>query len=366
MKAKPSLRAPMPVFAALVLLLGLSVLVQAQTGSIVNEVVRGKSLENTVTKENPDRNVAVYLPPSYAESSDRRYPVLYLLHGIGDTEKTWLRAWFPGNEGFDTIPSLMDSGIKEHAFGEYIVVMPDGRTNWFGSFYVNSSVTGNWDDFFSKELVAFIDSKYRTIADADHRAVAGHSMGGYGALSLGMRHPDVFGTVYAMNPAVMDWGGDLTIATPSFANVVKAKTREELMSTGNLYDVGLVTVGQAFSPNPDNPPFYCDLPFRLEEGKMVPNEPAFTKWAERSPIKMVREFRSNLRKLEGLKFDSGYDDEFRFIPVNARRLSSELTNNGIGHFFEEYNGDHRNRVWGRHGRLFTEVMPFVWARIEPR
>ncbi|HUF05593.1 MAG TPA: alpha/beta hydrolase-fold protein [Aridibacter sp.] len=344
----------------------LLVSVAAAQGTVVNEVVRGKSLENTVTKENPDRNVAVYLPPSYTSSPERRYPVLYLLHGIVDTEKTWLRAWFEGNEGFDTIPSLMDKGIQGSAFGEFIVVMPDGRTNWFGSFYVNSSVTGNWDDFFSKELISFIDLKYRTIADADHRAVAGHSMGGYGALSLGMKHPEVFRTVYAMNPAVMDWGGDLTIATPSFANVLKAKTREELMSTGNLYDVGLITIAQAFSPNPEKPPFYCDLPYKLEGGRMVPNEPAFTKWAERSPIRMVREYRSNLAKLEGLKFDSGHDDEFRFIPVNSRRLSSELTNNGIEHFFEEYNGDHRNRLWGRHGRLYTEVMPFVWARIEAR
>lgn len=337
----------------------------AQSGRVVNEVVHGKSLEGTVTKENPDRNVSVYLPPSYDGSGTRRYPVLYMLHGIGDTEKVWLRSWQPGNAGFDSIPALMDSGIKEDRFGEFIVVMPDGRTNWFGSFYVNSAATGNWEDFFSRELVGFVDEKYRTIADAGHRAIAGHSMGGYGAITLGMKHPEVFGTVYGMNPAIIDWGGDLGIEQPGFKTALQATSFDDLAKTRSVFVMGSVTVCQAFSPNPSNPPFFCDMPFALADGELVPSEPGFSKWALHSPIRMVPKYRENLGRLKGLKFDSGYEDEFRFIPVNSRELSKALTNNGIDHTLEEYNGDHRNRLWGRHGRILNDVMPFVWERIRP-
>jgi len=337
----------------------------AQGGRVVNEVVHAKSLENTVTKENPDRNVAVYLPPSYDVTTGRRYPVLYLLHGIGDDEKVWLRAWQPGNQGFDSIPALMDSAIAYDRFGEFIVVMPDGKSNWFGSFYVNSESTGDWEEFFTKELVDFIDGKYRTIAAPGNRAIAGHSMGGYGAITLGMKYPDVFRTVYGMNPAIIDWGGDLTIDQPGFRTALEAKSFEDLMKKPDVFVMGSVTVCQAFSPNPSKPPFYCDFPFKLENERLVPSEPGFSEWEAHSPIRMVAKYRANLLKLEGIKFDSGYEDEFRFIPINSRELSKQLTNNGIKHVFEEYNGDHRNRLWGWDGRILNEVMPFVYDRIRP-
>lgn len=332
----------------------------SQTGKLIREIVHGKSLENTVTKENPDRNVSIYLPPGYETSSSKRYPVIYLLHGIADTDQTWTKAWNKDNAGYATLQDVMDKGIAAGKFGEMIVVMPDEKTNWFGSFYVNSTVTGNWDDFTSQELVKYIDNKYRTLAQAENRGIAGHSMGGYGALTLAMKHPDIFSVAYGMNPAIMDWGGDLTIASPSFKFLLNVKTAKEIFDSGQIYYIGTITVGQAFSPNPKKPPFYADLPFKLVDGKMQPDEPAFSKWAENSPLNMVSKYRRNLMKLRGLRFDSGYQDEFRFIPVNSRALSTELTNNGIEHIFEEYNGDHRNRMWGRGGRLYTEVLPYLW------
>lgn len=365
MKMKTKLPNFVHFFIALALLSVLAPGTAAQKGTVVSEVVHGKSLENTVTQENPDRNVAVYLPPSYNSSESRRYPVLYLLHGIADTEKTWLRSWTEETTGFEGLPAVMDRGIESGKFGEFIVVMPDERTNWFGSFYVNSASTGNWADFTARELVAFIDKKYRTLPDVQHRAVAGHSMGGYGAITLGMKHPDVFSAVYGMNPAIMDWGGDLTIHQPGFRTVLEAGSPEDLLQIRNVFVLGAVTVCQAFSPNPAKPPFFCDHPFKIEGDRLVPSEPGFSEWAEHSPIRMVPKYRSNLAKLKALKFDSGYEDEFRFIPINCRLLSSALTNNGIEHVFEEYNGDHRNRIWGKNGRMLNEVLPFVWNYIAP-
>lgn len=346
-------------FCGFVLLVLLSTpFVLCQTGRLVGETLHSPSLEKTVTGEAADRHVTVYLPPGYDKSPSKKYPVVYLLHGIGDTDETWLdeAAW--GN-----VADLMNKGIAENKFGEMIIVMPDEKTKWFGSFYTNSSVTGNWEDFTVKELVSHVDRKYRTLAVANSRGIAGHSMGGYGAITLGMKHPEVYSVVYGMNPSLFGWAGDMTIENPAFASNLKATSFDELLK-GNAYTVGIVTVAQAFSPNPNRPPFFVDFPFAMVSGKLQPAEPAFSKWEENFPVNMVKKYRTNLLKLRGLRFDSGYEDEYKFIPPNSRAFSAALTSNGIDHILEEYNGDHRNRLWGRMGRIYTEVLPYFWLLLD--
>lgn len=335
----------------------------SQEGRFVRETVHGASLEKNVTGESPDRNVTVYLPPSYDKEPAKRYPVVYLLHGITDTDGTWRNPWAPGNEGWATIREVMNSGIAARMFGEMIVVMPDERTKWGGSFYTNSTATGNWEDFTVKDLVSHVDGKYRTLARASSRGIAGHSMGGYGAIKLGMKHPEVYSVVYGLNPAVLGWGRDLTIENPAFAYVLNVKTPEEALK-GGLYSLGVIVVAQAFSPNPARPPLFVDFPFKLVDGKLRPSEPAFSRWQENFPTHMVEKYRSNLSKLRGLRFDSGYEDEFTHIPPTSRALSAVLTSHGVEHVFEEYNGDHRNRLWGRTGRLATEVFPYFWLLLD--
>lgn len=338
-------------------------IVSGQTGRVVRDTLHSRSLEKTVTGESADRSVIVYLPPSYDASPAKRYPVVYLLHGITDTSEVWVRPWTNNVGSWNTIPEVMDSGTAERAFGEMIIVMPDQLTKWGGSFYSNSTVTGNWEDFTAKELVAHIDGKYRTLARASSRGLVGHSMGGYGAIKIGMKHPDVFSVIYGLNPAVLGWGRDLSIENPAFATVLKMKTTEDAMK-GGFYALGVIVIGQAFSPNPDRPPFFVDFPFALVDGKLQPAEPAFTKWQKNLPVYMVEEYRGNLSKLRGLRFDSGYEDEFTHIPPTSRALSAALTAQGIDHVFEEYNGDHRNRFWGRNGRIATEVLPYFWRLLD--
>lgn len=336
----------------------------AQEGKVIRETLRGKSLENNVTGESLERGVSVYLPPRYESSPNKRYPVLYLLHGIGDNDENWTRAWSKGNEGYATIQDVMNRGITEKRFGEMIVVMPDQRTRAFGSFYVNSSATGNWDDFTSRELVDYIDKKYRTLAKAASRGIAGHSMGGFGAITLGMKHPETFSVVYGMNPALLGWSRDLSIENRTFIDALNAKSLDELFKTRNIFALGFITISQAISPNPAKPPFYADFPFEIKDGQLVPAEPAFSKWQEYSSANLVKKYQDNLRKLKGLKFDSGNRDEFLFIIDNSRELSETLAAYGIDHIFEEYNGDHRNRLWGKNGRLISDVLPFFWFNVE--
>ena len=158
-------------FTALLILT--STLATAQS-SLILERVHGTSLENTVTRESADRTVAVYLPPSYANSPKRRYPVLYLLHGIGGTHAEWTRPnqTKPGQ----TIQDLMDRGIAAGHIAEMVIVAPNQRTRGGGSFYTNSDVTGAWEHFTAFELVKHVDKSFRTLAQASSRGVAGHSM----------------------------------------------------------------------------------------------------------------------------------------------------------------------------------------------
>jgi len=352
---------------AFLLLLGLLAVAaaSAQDGRLVRETVHGMSLERNVTGDSADRRVSVYLPPSYDTSPQKRYPVVYVLHGITDTDGTWISPWTKNGDPWQTIPGVMNRGIAEGRFGEMIIVMPDQLTKWGGSFYSNSSATGNWEDFTVKDLVNYIDGKYRTLARSSSRGIAGHSMGGYGAIKLGMKHPDVYSVVYGINPAVLGWGSDLTLNNPSFKFLLTTPvTNQQEAFKGGIYAIGAIVVGQAFSPNPSKPPLFVDLPFQIVNGKLEPAEPAFSKWQENMPVNMVEKYQANLRKLRGLRFDSGYEDEFTHIPPTAKAFSTALTARGIDHIFEEYNGDHRNRMWGRTGRMASEILPYFWLLLE--
>ncbi len=313
------------------------------------------SLAESVTGENPDRNVAVYLPPSYATSPARRYPVLFLLHGIGGTDRDWSPAAGNPAARFGTLERLMNEGVASGRLAEMIVVMPDQMTRAGGSFYADSPVTGLWETFTVRELVAWVDQTYRTLPGAESRGIAGHSMGGYGAILLGMKYPDVFGAVYGMSPAVLGWGGDLVAENPAFRALLARRDWSEL---DGLWERGLVCLSQAFSPNPDRAPFFVDFPFALENGELVPNGAVHEAWNERFPALLAPRYRANLLRLRGLRFDAGTEDEFTHIPAVSGELSRVLTELGVPHVYEEYNGDHRNRLWGREGRMYTEVLPW--------
>lgn len=328
-----------------------------QAGRVVIETVHGVSLEKTVTGESADRAVAIYLPPSY-DSGKKRYPVVYILHGIGGTEKDWVEDKDP----WRTIQGVMDRGIAAGRFKEMIVVMPNQFTNRYGSYYTNSSVTGRWEDFTTSDLVRFVDSRFRTLARSESRGIAGHSMGGYGALKLAMKNPEVYSVTYGMNPSLVAWSADLTALNPAFIQATNAKTYDDIRPPS--YAAGIVTVAQAFSPNPNNPPFYVDLPYKEVGGRVVPSEPGFSKWEANSLANMVVSNRANLMRLRGIKFDSGYQDAFLYIPPNSRAFSQRLIDNGIEHIFEEYNGDHNNRLWGREGRIYNEVFPYFSSLLE--
>lgn len=350
------------IFTSVFIFLFISINAQ-QSGEIIKKIIHSKLLEKTITKESPDRNVSIYLPPSYAHNKNKHYSVVYLFHGFAGTDDDWIRPRYKGKK-FMTIKSVMDEGIANGKFGEMIVVMTNQSTNSLGGWYVNSKVTGNWKDFTTKELINYIDSNYRTIKKAQNRGIVGHSMGGYGAITLAMENPDTYSVLYALNPALIDFVGDLTSENKAFERISTSRSLNELIANQDVWSIGLISMGQAFSPNINNPPFYTNLPYHMENGKLIRNNSVYQLWKKQSPSQLVKRYVNNASKLKGIKLDSGFYDEFKFIILNTRVFSKELTKNGINHIFEEYNGDHRNRLWGKQGRLYSDVFPYFWELLE--
>lgn len=327
----------------------LQVLGQASSSKLIDAKVHSRALENNLLGDPADQQVAVYLPPSYEASPSKRFPVIYFLHGYSTENQVMER----GKQFQD----LMNKLIADGTVREMIVVVPNGRNAYNGSFYTNSSVGGNWEDFISRDLVSYIDGKYRTIPQAASRGITGHSMGGYGSIMLGMKHPDIFGAVYSLSACCTSLLADMGPSNMAWRTALKFKGNDDFRtdSFNNVYAIALTAMAAAFSPNPKNAPLFLDFPFQLENNILVPNGEAYATFQAKLPVNMVAEYTSNLLKLRGIYIDYGVQEEFSHIPAGSLALSRELSEHGIPHTFEVYQGDHNRRI---PERLETRVLPF--------
>lgn len=162
------------------------------TWSVIN--IPAPSLANNILSDDNQKQIGVYLPPSYLKST-RKYPVVYFLQGYG------------GKIDSDFIGAILDSLTNENQIPEIIGVEISGVYSFKGSLYVNSPVSGNWDDFVTKDVISYIDENYRTLAKAESRALVGMSMGGFGVLNLIMHHPDTYKIAYSMSPGLFNEKG---------------------------------------------------------------------------------------------------------------------------------------------------------------
>jgi S-formylglutathione hydrolase FrmB len=304
-------------------------------GKLERVKVHGKSLEGNLEGDSADRDVFVYLPPSYAAQPNRRYPVLYLLHGYGLHAEQWV--------GFTNFAAA-ESDVAAGTAKEMILVAPDAFSLHNGSFYSNSATTGDWETFLAVELVSYVDSHYRTFADRRSRGLAGHSMGGYGTLRLGMKHPEVYSSLYAMSACCMFDTGEVT---PALAALEAVKTKE---------DAAKIPFGQksplaraaAWSADAKNGPLFFDLP--VKDGKPQPVIQA--KWAANSLMVMLEQYAPALKKMTAIQMNVGLQDN---LLATNRDMDEALTKAGVAHGFETFEGDHNGQV----GLNFaTKVLPF--------
>src|SRR5438874_3918200 len=156
--------------------------------------IHGKALEGNLEGDAVDRDAIVFLPPSYNQNRTRHYPVVYALHGYSIGADQWTQEIH--------VPQTIEGAFAKGAH-EMIVVLPDSKTLHNGSMYSSSVTTGDFENYVARDVVSYIDAHYRTIATRESRGLVGHSMGGYGAARLGMKHADVFGSLYIMSPCCL-------------------------------------------------------------------------------------------------------------------------------------------------------------------
>ena len=239
----------------------------------------------------------VILPPGYGEDANRRYPVLYYLHGLGDNQQMFVRSG-----GFNLVEELWD----RRQIGDFILVTPAG----YASFFMNSyDGRFRYDDFFLQEFMPWIEHRYRVAARRESRGLGGISMGGYGALRMAFLHPQLFGSVSAHSPALME--------------------RLPAISVGNSPESGrLQILGNVFGSPPDR-----------------------SFWDRNNPLNIAR-----TAEFAGMKiyFDCGSEDDYGF-EAGAQALHNVLVSRHISHEFHLYPGGHN---WGYFSKHLPDSLRF--------
>jgi hypothetical protein len=340
-----------PIALMLGLLLPCAVPASAQsiTGRLVDRQLVSKHFGQNKIGISPIRKMIIYLPAGY-DQSQMRYPVIYFLPNPLDGD---YRSHFKKGDALD----LFDKAIASGVIGKFILVSVDMTTPLGTSWYVNSPVTGNWEDFMVQELVPYIDANFRTLPNRDSRAITGIFMGGYGALRFGMKHPDVFGTVYAMHPVGTGSGLLIMETRPNWSLMEHAKSIDDVKADG--FSTIFTSIFQAHLPNPGNPPLFIDFPAHRDGDRLVIDSESTARLRNSFFIEsMIPQCANNLKSLRGLKIDWARSDPNQDHVYSNQALTHKLNEFGIVHEAEEYNGAWGEPDWGIDGRIYAEVLPF--------
>jgi enterochelin esterase-like enzyme len=347
----------------------------ARPNAVDHITVHSKALEGNLLGDSPDRDVFVYLPPSYTANKNQRYPVVYALHGYGLNAEAYVRAF--------GIPTVVDKDIAAGTAKEMILVNPDSFNKYNGAMYSSSPTNGDWETFITQELVEYIDTHYRTIATRASRGLMGHSMGGYGAFRLAMKYPDVYSSIYAMSSCCLmnnpqppgagrggagqadGKGAPKQAPPPAAANTdgkQNAKQTGGRGGRGGGFNTAMAEAA-AWSSNPKRPPLFFDQP--TEDGKFRPEIAA--KWVANSPLAMLDQYLPSMKKFKAIAMDVGLQDG---LAGSNRQMDAMLTQFDIPHTFETYEGDHTNHVKDRFEQkvlpFFTANLSFVPAKNQPK
>lgn len=318
------------------------------------------SLGQTVFEDYTNKTIVVYTPEGYTDSTNR-YPVVYYLagfNGSGKDSANWVE-----------LEIRMNRAIESGSIPPMIVVMSDARNRLGGAFYVNSPLTGNYEDFIVDDLVNYIDENYRTIPDRSSRGICGHSMGGFGCLHIAMRNPDVFSCVFGANPGLYDTNGLVTQHLQDEGYITEFLNYSEEFSSyeGRDYAAQVKLLentdgelsfsfayGAAFCPETNGSP-YVIYPYD-EDGNL--NEEALAAWESGfgNVQNEAEEYYENWTSLTAIRVDSGSNDIFGWIPEGCRYFYDVMTNEGLTNvILAEYAGDHGTQF---PDRFESELMPF--------
>jgi len=306
-------------------------------GTVVTLQHKSEVLKNNPPGDEYVRDVIVYLPPDYDEN--KKYPTVYALTGFTGRGRMMLNdsAFTPN------YAERMDKLIASGAIKPMIAVLPDCFTHYGGSQYINSSATGDYEDYLTREIVPFVDDNFRTIRDKNSRAVMGKSSGGYGALIMAMRHSDIFGLACSTS-------GDAYFEhcylpdIPKAFRAIKGKPKEFVekfwdedakKAKDDFSGLNIIGMSACYSPNGAD----FDLPFDLKTGEI--REDVWARWLAHDPVRLVEKYAENLKSLKLLYIDAGTRDEFA-LDLGAKILCERLKKFDVQHIHEEFDDGHFN------------------------
>jgi S-formylglutathione hydrolase FrmB len=299
------------------------------------------AMEGNLEGNPAGRGAFVVTPPGYDENPDKRYPVVYFLHGY----------WAPPQAQQEAFRLDATVQAAAEAGNEVIVVMPDGFSKLRGGFYSSSPTVGDYESYVARDLVEWVDANYRTIAKRDSRGLSGHSMGGYGTIRIAMKHPDVFSSIYMMSACCLP-PQPIDLAT---AQRVEAMGEEDI-AKAQFGELAAVSTLATWSPDPKDEGFLkVDTGLR-EDGTLDPL--VNYRIAANSPLVLLPQYLPALNSLEAIAIDIGDKD---FLLEGNRAFLAELDRFGVEYEFELYEGDHGNRIAER---IRTEVLPFFGEHLD--
>ena len=299
-------------------------------GTIVHDSISSSALEGNLVGDSPEREVSIYLPQGYSESTER-YPVIYLLHGYltGIKNRVWL---LPEIQ----IDVLLDSLFQNEGLRPCIVVLPDGDNRFHGSWYGSSEVIGDYETYIVTEIPEFMERRYRVLPGRENRALAGHSMGGFGAAYLGMKYSDEYSAIGIMSGAVDLSASAEGVTSERDADSVPAGWRE-WFELSNWHTKVMYAIAAAFAPDPAEAPFFVGLPWRLEGGKVKADRKVLERFIENSPLHMISGYRSQLLDLKGIIMTCGTED---FLITQSEDMHDVFQRYQIRHEYYLMSGNH--------------------------
>ena len=313
------------------------------------------------------RKLAVWLPPQYDGSRNRRFPALYDLVGFMGSGQSHI-AWKSFGEN---VPERVARLVHERRMAPTIMVFPDCFTALGGNQYVNSSAIGNYADYLTKEIVPFVDREFRTAASREHRGCFGKSSGGYGAIIHGMRYPSTWGAIADHSGDAYfdfvywhDWPNTLNelakyrgrrAKRPGPVDVRRLERgvarglddgrvrrfldtvwKKPKLSMAEGHCIMNLCMAATYDPDPRAPNGFR-LPFNLETGEVIAER--WSRWRANDPVNLVNRYRANLKSLRGIYVDCGSRDQYH-IHYGTRILSKRLAQAGIEHRYEEFDDTH--------------------------
>jgi enterochelin esterase-like enzyme len=330
------------------------------SGALDSLVVHSELLEDNPLGDPARRPLYVYRSPGVAAGGAQSVPAIYVIQGYSGRADEWLN-------GVSFEPSMierLDAMFSAGDCPDAVVVFVDAWTALGGSQFLNSSSTGHYLDYLCDEVPAFVDERYPTAADRDHRGLAGKSSGGYGAMVVPMLRPDVFG-------ALASHAGDALFECCYLRDfpVIARQLRDhfdgsyeallEEVHSSDHFDwdrfgsaFSLYAYAAAYTPDPDQPGKAL-LPFEIETGRLI--DEVWAQWLELDPVRMAPRHPDALRSMKRIYLDAGKQDEW-FLDLGAQAFSAELTKLGVEHTLELFEGKHGGMTYRYPGAIRELVL----------